>query len=175
MRKTLGLLALALFAAIAGGFSYWYIAAPRLSQDVGAVAPQLSWQTIDGKSVSLSALRGRWVLVNFWASWCAPCMDELPHLVKAQANYAALGLQIIGPALDDAKAVQPMIRRFGINYPVSADFATTDAAMRALGNDRGALPFSVLIDPDGFIAERVLGGMSAEQLDTLLKRHLGRS
>jgi peroxiredoxin len=175
MRKFASIIAAALFATVAGGFAYWYFAAPQLSDGASDIAPALTLTTVDGKTISLQALRGRWVLLNFWASWCAPCMDELPHLVAAQSNYGGLGLQIIGPALDEAKAVQPMIKRFGINYPVAADFASADAAMRVFGNDKGALPFSVLIDPDGFVAERVLGGMSGEQLDQLLKRHLGRS
>ncbi|MFT4047062.1 MAG: TlpA disulfide reductase family protein [Solimonas sp.] len=174
MRK-LPVIAVLAVAAVAGGaFSYHYFSTPQL-QGASDVAPALNLTTLDGKTVSLQALRGRWVLLNFWASWCAPCMDEIPHLVAAQSNYGGLGLQIVGPALDDAKAVQPLVKRFGINYPVAADFATGEATMRAFGNDKGALPFSVLIDPDGFVAERVLGGMSAGQLDDLLKRHLGRS
>ncbi len=174
MRK-LGLIAvLAVAGAVAGGASYWYLARPNVPR-VSSVAPVLSFTTIDGQSLSLASLSGRWVLVNFWASWCAPCMDELPHLVQAQADYGSLGLQIVGPALDDAAAVRPVMTRFKINYPVSADFASGNAAMRALGNDNGALPFSVLIDPEGFIVEHVLGAMSPQQLDGMLRRHLGRS
>ncbi|MGH8446934.1 MAG: TlpA family protein disulfide reductase [Solimonas sp.] len=173
MRKLVAFIALALLGAVAGGFSYWYFSAPSLTQ-TSSLAPPVNFTTVDGKALSLATFRGRWVLLNFWASWCAPCMDELPHLVNAQANYGSLGLQIVGPALDEPDKVKPMIARFHINYPVTADFAGGDAAMRAFGNDKGALPFSVLIDPDGFIAERVLGGMSQGQLESLLKRHLGR-
>jgi len=173
MRKLLVVIVLAIAAAVGGALTYWYVSEPRL-QGASDVAPAISLTTLEGKTVSLQSLRGRWVLVNFWASWCAPCMDEVPHLVAAQSNYGGLGLQIVGPALDEVKAIEPLVRRFGINYPVAADFAGADAAMRAFGNERGALPFTVLIDPDGFIAERVLGGMSKAQLDQLLQRHLGR-
>lgn len=174
MRKLVPIVVLALIAAVAGGLSYWYLAPPQISQ-ISSAAPAINFTTIDGRTLSLASLRGRWVLINFWASWCAPCMDELPHLVRAQGEYASLGLQIIGPALDEPEAVRPLLARFGIEYPVTADFAGGDAAMRAFGNDKGALPFSVLIDPDGFVSERVLGGMSAEQLERMLHRHLGRS
>ncbi|WP_051362112.1 redoxin domain-containing protein [Solimonas soli] len=174
MRKFIVIAVFAIVAGVGGAFSYWYFSAPQM-EGASDVAPAFSLTTLDGKTVSLQSLHGHWVLLNFWASWCAPCMDEVPHLVAAQSNYAGLGLQIVGAALDEAKAIEPLVRRFGINYPVTADFATAEAAMRAFGNDRGALPFSVLIDPDGFIAERVLGGMSAAQLEGLLKRHLGRS
>ncbi|WP_043112069.1 TlpA family protein disulfide reductase [Solimonas flava] len=174
MRKPAVFIALALLGAAAGALSYRHFAQPKVERAT-TIAPALSFSTLDGKTLALSSLRGRWVLINFWASWCAPCMDELPHLVAAQSNYGSLGLQIIGPALDEPAAVQPLLRRFQINYPVAANFSAGDAAMREFGNDRGALPFSVLIDPDGFVAERVLGGMSAEQLEQLLRRHLGRS
>lgn len=174
MRKTSIVLALAVLGAFAGGLSYWYLRPAPVSQ-VTAIAPPINFQTVDGKNLSLASLRGHWVLINFWASWCAPCMNEIPHLVRAQSEYGSLGLQIIGPALDELSAVKPLLARFQFNYPVTADFRGGDQAMRALGNDKGALPFSVLIDPDGFVAERVLGGMSAEQLEDLLKRHIGRS
>src|SRR3546814_8084940 len=94
-------------------------------------APAINLVTSEGKTLSLASLKGRWVLINFWASWCAPCIDELPNLVRAQDEYSGLGLQIIGPALDEASAVKPMLARFNINYPVTADFANGDLAMRS--------------------------------------------
>lgn len=172
MRRTLLILALAAVGILAGALSHHFLLAPKLGATVES-APALKFATLDGKNLALSSLRGHWVLLNFWASWCAPCMDEIPHLVQAQSDYAALGLKIIGPALDDAAAVQPVVQRFAMNYPVAADFASGDAAMRAFGNERGVLPFSVLIDPDGFVVQRMLGGLSKAQLDALLREHLG--
>lgn len=159
-------------AAIAGGALLYRQLAPHSPSPISAAAPSVNFVTLDGKTLSLASLRGHWVLINFWASWCAPCIDELPNLVRAQDQYGGLGLKIIGPALDEPAQVQPMLARFKINYPVTADFSGGDLAMRAFGNDKGALPFTVLIDPDGFIVERNLGGMSGEQLDRLLQRHL---
>lgn len=171
MRKILVFILLAAAGAIAGVFAYRQFAMPHLEQAVTA-APPIRFTTIENKTLTLDSLRGRWVLINFWASWCAPCMDELPHLVAAQSNYGALGLQIVGPALDEPEAVKPMLTRFHINYPVTADMAGGDAAMRALGNEQGALPFSVLVDPEGFIVQRVLGGMSAADLQKMLEHHI---
>ncbi|MEQ1439865.1 TlpA disulfide reductase family protein [Fontimonas sp. SYSU GA230001] len=172
MRQGFAVLALALVAGIAGFYAYQRI--DRSPALIGREAPPLVLRDAAGQAHALAALRGRWVLLNFWASWCAPCMDELPLLVDAQRRYAAQGLQILGPALDDADAVAPVIARFGINYPVMPDFAAADAAMQALGNDRGALPYSVLIDPQGRIADRVLGGLSRDALESLITSNLGQ-
>ncbi len=173
MRKTIVFILLAAIGVAAGIFTYRQFVTPHLQQVVTA-APPIRFTTIDNKTLTLESLRGHWVLINFWASWCAPCMDELPHLVAAQSNYGALGLQIIGPALDEPDAVKPMLTRFHINYPVTADMAGGDAAMRALGNEQGALPFSVLVDPEGFVVQRVLGGMSADELRGMLEQHIRR-
>lgn len=171
MRQTLLVLALALCAGSAGYLAYRLLG-PGASPLIGEHAPELAFVDTQQREHRLAALRGQWVLVNFWASWCAPCMDELPLLVEAQARYAARGLRILGPALDDAAAIAPIVQRFRINYPVMADFAAADRAMQALGNTRGALPYTVLIDPQGRIAEIVLGGMSQEALETLITSHL---
>lgn len=170
MRSTLILLVLALLAGAAGFTAYRLV--DRDPPLLGKPAPDLSLTDMQGRVQSLLAWRGHWVLVNFWASWCAPCMDELPLLVDAQRRYGSRGLQILGPALDEADAVAPVIARFGIDYPVMADFAGADAAMQALGNSQGALPYSVLIDPQGRIRELVLGALSRETLETMITSYI---
>lgn len=171
MRNVLIVAVLALASAVAGFAAY------RLLDDgstlIGQPAPALVLRDLDGRSHALEALRGRWVLLNFWASWCAPCMNELPLLVDAQRRYADRGLQILGPALDDAESTAPVVARFGINYPVMADFVAADTAMQALGNRHGALPYSVLIDPQGRIDEIMLGAFTHDELESLLTRRLG--
>ena len=173
MRQTLIVAMLAVLAALGGYIAHRVLqggAAPELH---GTAAPAIRMVDLDGKPRSLEEFKGRWVLLNFWASWCAPCMDELPHLVAAQTQYAARGLQILGPALDEADGVRPLVKRFGINYPVMPDYVGADAAMRALGNDMAALPYSVLVDPAGRVADTVLGGLDGEALDRLIRKHLG--
>ncbi len=171
MRQTLLILIIAVAAATGGFVAYRTLDGG--SELLGQAAPELTFSSLDGTAVSLSQFRGRWVLLNFWASWCAPCMDELPHLVEAQSLYAGRGLQILGPALDEAAAIKPMVVRFRINYPVMADFMAADSAMQQLGNNKGALPYSVLVDPNGLIQAVQLGGMQRADLHALLERHLG--
>ena len=172
MRSTLLLLLLAIAAGV-GGYSAYHLFRPQSSELIGKTAFDLQLQDVHGELHKLSELCGKWVLINFWASWCAPCMDELPMLVDAQKRYGMHGLRILGPALDDTDAVTPVIARFGINYPVSADFAGADAAMQAFGNEKSALPYSVLIDPQGRIAQLMLGAFKAEELDAMLRQRLG--
>lgn len=171
MRTTLLVVVLALGAALSGVLAYRWLGP---ASSAGQMLPALSLNDLEGKPQDLAQWRGRWLLLNFWASWCAPCMDELPHLVEAQSLYATRGLQIVGPALDDADAVKPLITRFRINYPVLPDYIGGDQAMSLLGNAQAALPYSVLVDPQGRIVETVLGGLEREQLLALLERHLGR-
>ncbi|QHS08794.1 TlpA disulfide reductase family protein [Sinimarinibacterium sp. NLF-5-8] len=171
MRSALTFLILALIAGAAGFAAYQWLQHehPPL---IGQAAPPLAFTDTEDQTHTLSQMQGQWVLINFWASWCAPCMDELPLLVEAQSQYAARGLRILGPALDSEEAIAPVVTRFGINYPVMADFAGADVAMQALGNERGALPYTVLIDPQGKIAEVVLGGMSRDVLNQKILAHL---
>lgn len=168
MRSVLLLTLLALAAGVAGFGAYrlYDSFADRGHPLLGQPAPDVVVAEQDGRALPLSTWRGRWLLVNFWASWCAPCMEELPLLVDAQRRYGERGLQIVGPALDEADAVAPVIARFGITYPVLADFVRADTAMQALGNTQGALPYSVLIDPQGRIADIMLGALTPELLES---------
>ena len=155
-------------AAAYGGFwlsQHW----GEPSVDTGALAPELTLTDLNGQPRRLSDFRGKILLVNFWATWCAPCLQEIPLLVKAQAQYGGRGLQIIGPAMDEADAARQLAARMGVNYPVMADYAQVDAAMRALGNDQGALPYSVLIGRNGDVLKSFLGGLRQQDLEGLLR------
>ncbi|TXH05281.1 MAG: TlpA family protein disulfide reductase [Nevskiaceae bacterium] len=170
-RKTLLIMVLALAGVLAG---FWTSA--RWSTLGGGGAPQpapaLAFEDLDGKTRSLSDWRGKLLLVNFWATWCAPCLKEMPLLIKAQKQFGARGLQVVGPALDDADAVRKLAAQLGVSYPVMADFASADKAMSQLGNTSGALPFSVFIDAQGRIVKTVLGGLHEDDLNQLVVRYL---
>lgn len=173
MRSTLIALLIAAMAASAGFLAYRHGPFNGSADGGETAAPALSFHTLDGQTLNLADYRGRWVLINFWASWCAPCVDEIPLLVKAQQTYADAGLALIGPALDEPDKVREAVARLGINYPVTADFTGADTAMSLLGNQQGALPFSVLIDPQGRIQATELGAFNPGSLAALLDAHLG--
>ena len=171
IRASLALLALGTAAAV-GGFSayrYWQAepAAPPAE-----VRPDLQFQDLDGKVRKLSEWDGRLLLLNFWATWCTPCLKEIPLLVQAQQTHAAHGLQVVGIAMDQVEPVTRFRERFAINYPLLVGEADVVTAMDALGDTLGALPFTVVIARDGRILERIWGDLSGEELDALLKKHL---
>lgn len=169
-RKAVVIVVLALVGVLAGLWTshVWRMGAAETSTP----APAITFNDFDGKPVSLAQYHGKLLLVNFWATWCAPCLKEMPLLIKAQKQYGARGLQIIGPAMDEAKDVKELAAKLGVNYPVMADFASADAAMSTLGNKQGALPFSVLIDANGMIVKTILGGVHEDDLEALIKAHL---
>jgi len=168
----LGIVTLGLLAMAAGFFAAgWWMSGERGALR-GTPAPAVALTDLSGRTRTLAEWKGQLLLVNFWASWCAPCVDEIPLLVEAQARYGARGLQVVGPAFDEPDAVRAMVARLHINYPVSADLAQADTAARALGNATGGLPYSVLISREGQVLRTILGGLQREELEKLLEQHL---
>src|ERR1700751_6274906 len=121
----------------------------------GTPAPDFTLETLDGKTVSLSSLRGKAVLVNFWATWCGPCKIETPLLVELQNQYGAQGLQIVGVAMDDSgkDEIARFAKDMGMNYPVVLG---KEAVGQAYGGV-DALPESFFVGRDGKIVDRIIG------------------
>ncbi|MES2682723.1 MAG: TlpA disulfide reductase family protein [Pseudomonadota bacterium] len=138
----------------------------------GQPAPAINLPDIDGKPRTLKDWPGKWLLVNFWATWCAPCMHEIPALIAAQTQYEKAGLQIVGVAMDDPEAVRTLMKEKGFNYPSLVGDEALQTVMEQFGNTLGALPYTVLIAPDGVIRYVELGGVDGAKLDLLMARFL---
>src|ERR1700734_2681336 len=124
-------------------------------QLIGNLAPDFDLQTLDGKDVKLSDLRGKAVLLNFWATWCTPCKIEMPWFIELQNQYGAQGLQIVGVAMDDASKedIAKFAKDMGVNYPILI-------GKEAVGDQYGgvpALPETFFIGRDGKIVDKILG------------------
>lgn len=171
MKKAVVFVIACLAAAGIGFGTYRLVAAKRVVDD--AAPPGLAFTDLDGAEHRLEQWHGKLLLINFWATWCTPCLAEIPELVKLQKQYGNRGLQIIGPAVDDPDAARAAMSSLGINYPVmTGSVDTLTASMEKLGNDKGALPFSVLVSADGRIVERHLGQFSAAELQALVQPRL---
>jgi thiol-disulfide isomerase/thioredoxin len=128
----------------------------------------LALPDLENKPQQLSQWRGQVLVVNFWATWCAPCRDEIPMLVKMQEKYLPKGLKIVGISIDQADKTSEFARSFGINYPtLIGNFDTVDVSRRA-GNTKGVLPYTVILDRKGQIAATELGGLTLEKLEAVI-------
>jgi cytochrome c biogenesis protein CcmG/thiol:disulfide interchange protein DsbE len=131
-----------------------------------AMAPDFTLPTPDGKDLQLSSYRGKVILLDFWATWCDPCREEIPHFVELQQKYSDHGLQIIGVSMDDsAEPVRPFYQRFHMNYPVVMGTAKTG---ELYGGILG-LPISFLIGRDGRIYAKHIGATDASVFEREIK------
>jgi thiol-disulfide isomerase/thioredoxin len=121
-----------------------------------------------GHTRTLAEWRGRILVLNFWATWCAPCREEIPMLMAAREKYLASGVEIVGIAIDTAAKVSEFVRQLGILYPVLLADAEGLDLMRGLGNQVGGLPYTVVLDRAGMPAARKLGALSFEELNSML-------
>ncbi len=130
-------------------------------------APQLVLKDIEGRSVRLSDYKGKIVLLNFWATWCAPCRAEMPDLVKWQREYRKQGLQVIGVTYppEELAEVRKFIKSIKVNYPI----ALGDKQTKALFDKGETLPITVVIDRKGMVREIIQGIIFPEEFEQKVK------
>lgn len=121
---------------------------------------------LDGPMLQMpAAYAGRPVLVNLWASWCGPCIEEMPELDRFAREQGQTGVQVLGIALDDAEAVRAFLERIPVTYAIALDApGPADAGVR-LGNPRGVLPYTVLLSPDGRLLKQRIGPFAHGEID----------
>lgn len=134
-----------------------------LSSTIGQEAPEINLPSVDGKELKLSSLRGKIVLIDFWASWCGPCRKEMPNVVKAYAKFKTKGFEIFGVSLDDNKdRWVEAIAKDGITWPQVSDLKKWDGDVVRNYNITG-IPFTVLLDKEGKIIAKNLRGEELEK------------
>jgi thiol-disulfide isomerase/thioredoxin len=128
---------------------------------------------LDGRPRRLLEWRGRALLCNFWATWCAPCLEEIPLLVAAKQQWLSSGFEIVGIGIDSVDKMRQFAATYKINYPVLVADATALTLLRALGNRSGGLPYTVALDRHGALVERRLGALKEPELRQVLARLVG--
>lgn len=183
-RTTLLIIALAVGGAFAGLFAGSWLRPAALPTQPGAGAPAIGsarpdihLPDTDGHAQSLAQWNGKLILLNFWASWCGPCREEMPLLERSQRRLAARGLQIVGVAADSASAAKSFLAGHPVSYPIliddpDASATNGDDVSTIYGNTRNVLPYSVLIGRDGRIAAQRFGNFTEKSLDQWLSPHL---
>jgi thiol-disulfide isomerase/thioredoxin len=161
-RRAAAIAAAATFAAIAGGGTAWWRARP--SGDVEPAPPKDVWSLTfpkpDGTTLTMRELRGRPLLLNFWATWCAPCVSEMPLLDQFARERAASGWQVLALAIDGVDPVRRFLAERSLHLPVALAGAEGIELSRSLGNKLGGLPFSVAFDSGGQAFARNLGAVT---------------
>ena len=155
-------------AALAGlsgvGLALWQTRLVAPQEDALQSLWSLKLELPQGGLLALSSLRGKPLMLNFWATWCPPCVEELPLLESFYKLNAAKSWQVIGIAVDNAKAVQQFKVKMPLSFPTPLAGMAGIELSKSLGNLSGGLPFTVVVDASGRIAARQMGKLSAEQL-----------
>jgi thiol-disulfide isomerase/thioredoxin len=167
--------ALALAGIGAGAAAVGALVGALLRQSSSGAAALLSatFPDLDGRPRRLLDWQGRPLVCNFWATWCAPCREEIPLLVSARQQYAEAGLEVVGIGIDSVDKIREFAAIYRISYPLLVAGADTIELIRTLGNKAGALPYTVLLDRRGVLVGSKLGAYRGSELQAALTSLLG--
>lgn len=140
------------------------------SQSGAADLHAASFPDLSGTRQPMERWRGKVLVSNFWATWCAPCREEMPLLQETRRKYGPKGVEVVGIGIDQAAKIRQFAAEFGISYPLLVAESGGIDLMRKLGNGEGALPFTVITDRHGAITYRRLGILRREELQATLDR-----
>lgn len=167
--KVLPFILAGVLAAAAGAWWFQHAAMPAApAAKSGDPLPANFWSqsfdTLDGKTLQLSNYKGKPLILNFWASWCPPCVKEMPDIDRFHQDMKGHGWQVLGLAIDGPTPVREFLAKVPVHIDIGlAGFGGTELA-QALGNTAGGLPFTVVISADGRIVQRKLGGTHYDEL-----------
>lgn len=167
-KQLLYIIPLALAALTAGIWLAQTRYAPQAPVASTEMLWQLSFPDTQGRSQALSQWRGKVLVLNFWASWCAPCREEMPDFVALRAQFQPKGVEFVGLAIDNAASVTQFLQRQPVNYPILIGEGAANDLARQLGNPSGGLPYTIVLDRDGNIVLRHLGRLPRATLETAL-------
>ncbi len=127
------------------------------------------WDTPDGRVLAMESFKGKPLLVNFWATWCTPCVEELPLINDFYKKNRANGWQVLALAVDKLAPVQQFLQKMPLDFPVAMAGLAGSELAREMGNISGGLPFSVVLGSDGLVSQRKLGRLHPPDLEAWLR------
>jgi peroxiredoxin len=145
-------------------------AAATASPLIGTIRPEFAMMDIEGNLRNIKDWDGQVVLLNFWATWCPPCLEEIPGFIEVQQELENRGFQIIGVAVDNEENIRDFANEMAMNYPILAGEMEAIELAQKYGNSIGALPFSAIIDKNGKITHTIMGELSKDRLISILKQ-----
>jgi thiol-disulfide isomerase/thioredoxin len=152
-------------AALGGvGLAWWRYQPHAMVPQVEVSLWSAEFAGLDSKPLAMQALRGKPLLLNFWATWCPPCVEELPLLSAFYQENAAKGWQVLGLAVDQIGPVKRFLIKTPVSFPVAMAGVSGMELVKSLGNLSGGLPFTVVLGSDGSVLHRKMGKVSSEDL-----------
>jgi thiol-disulfide isomerase/thioredoxin len=151
-------------AAAGAGLAWWRLRPGSSMSGAESAFWAGEFPGLRGETLRMKAFAGRPLLLNFWATWCPPCVEELPLINQFHRQHAAAGWQVLGLAVDQAAPVNRFLARLPLDFPVALAGMGGIELSRSLGNPSGALPFSVVFGADGVVRHRKLGKLGADEL-----------
>jgi thiol-disulfide isomerase/thioredoxin len=152
-------------AALAGSSLAWHNY--KMSSTAESELWQLSFAKLDGSRLGMASFRGKPALLNFWATWCPPCIEELPLLSSFYHENVSKGWQVLGLAVDQSTPVEQFLARNPVTFPVVLAGMSGIELSRSLGNLAGGLPFTVVFGSDGGVVQRKIGKLTVDDLRAL--------
>ena len=157
-------LGVAALAAIVGAGVAWRRQAVSASPEVLNAFWEADFDTPAGVSLPMKTFQGRPLVINFWATWCAPCVEEMPLIDDFFRQNQSKGWQVIGLAIDQPSRVRQFLTQFPVSYAIGLAGLTGTALTKQMGNELGGLPFTVVLDGQGQLIQRKLGKLTADEI-----------
>ena len=172
-RQLLMICGISLLALLGGILTSQWISKTGLASDPSVKAFFAnSWQGPDGKSVDASKWQGKVLVVNFWASWCPPCVEEMPTLELLQKEFLQQNVLFVGIGIDSPSNIREFLEKTPVSYPILVGGLDGSSLSKQMGNTQGALPFTVIINGQGKATYSKLGKISEEELRKAIKSTL---